>query len=87
MIRYIGYVTNNKGNNMTKATIKRLFPKKQWCIAQDVGVGMISYWEGGFMWSVNDNSQAKVGTKRELKIKLNNFLYQHKLRNARVIRF
>lgn len=72
---------------MTKTTIKRLFPKKQWCIAKDVGTGMTSYWEGGFMWSVNDNSHAKVGTKRELEIKLNNFLYQHKLRGARVIKF
>lgn len=72
---------------MTRAVIKRLFPKKQWCIAQDVGIGMTTYWEGGIMWSINDKSKAKVGTKQELEIKLNNFLYQYKLRGARVVKF
>lgn len=72
---------------MTRSTIKRLFPKKQWCIAQDVGLDMTSYWEGGIMWYVNHKDNAYVGTKRELQIILNKQLYQDKIRGARVVKF
>ncbi len=69
---------------MTKATIKRLFPKKQWCIVQDIGIGMTSYWEGGIMWYINCKDNAYVGTKRELQIILNKELYQDKIRGAKI---
>lgn len=70
---------------MTKATIKRLFPKKQWCIKTDFGDGLDSYWEAGFSWY--DKKHAYVGTKREMRIILNKQLYQHKIRGAKVVKF
>lgn len=70
---------------MTKATIKRLFPNKQWCIKNDLGDGLGFYWEAGFCWY--DKTHAYVGTKREMKIILNKRLYQDKIRGARVVKF
>lgn len=72
---------------MTKATIKRLFPKKQWCIAHNVGFDMTYYWEGGLMWYLNRKDAAYVGTKREMEIILNKRLYQDKIRGAKVVKF
>lgn len=71
---------------MTKATIKRLFPKKQWCIAHRFG-DYVEYWEGGCMWYVDCKNRARVGTKREMEIILNKRLYQDKLRGAKVVKF
>ena len=67
---------------MTRATIRRLFPRKRWCIFD----GFKFFWGSGICWN-EDKSKARVGTRRELQITLNNFLYQHKLRGAKVVRF
>lgn len=72
---------------MTKSTIKRLFPKKKYCIVQHVGIDMTSYWEGGIMWCIGCKDDAKVGTKREMEIILNHELYQSKIRGAKVEEF
>lgn len=66
---------------MTKATIKRLFPKKQYCIINCID----NYWQGDCVWY--DHEHAYVGTKKEMTVILNNYLYQHKLRGARVVKF
>lgn len=68
---------------MNCKTIKRLFPNKKYCIAHEFG-DYVSFWEGGFIWGVNDKTHAFVGTKKQLRIILNNLLYQFKLRGAKV---
>lgn len=72
---------------MTKSIIKRLFPRKKYCIVQTAGIGLKSYWEGGFMWYIGRKDKAKVGTKREMEIILNHELYQDRIRGARVEEF